>query len=93
MREYVARVGAHLPTDLRPVIETAFITGWRVRSEIVTRQWSHVDFAGGWLILEPGEAKNRETRRFPFIPSLRRILERQRERKEAVEQARGQAHR
>ncbi len=31
-------VVAELPAVLRPVIETAYLTGWRVRSEILTRQ-------------------------------------------------------
>jgi integrase len=34
----------HLPEDLRAPIEVAFITGWRVASEIYTRTWAHVDF-------------------------------------------------
>jgi hypothetical protein len=55
---------AELPDDLRPVFEVAYITGWRVRSEILTRTWAHVGFQGGWLRLEPGEAKNREGRMF-----------------------------
>jgi integrase len=49
-----------LTEDLRPVIEVAYITGWRVASEILTREWKHVDFAGGFLRLEPG---NRRTGR------------------------------
>ena len=39
-----------------------YITGWRVKSEILTRQWAHVDFHSGWLRLEPGETKNAEGR-------------------------------
>jgi hypothetical protein len=33
----------HLPDDLKPAIETAYITGWRVTSEILTRQKNHVN--------------------------------------------------
>ncbi len=29
----------HLPDDLKPVIEVAYVTGWRVPSEVLTRQW------------------------------------------------------
>jgi integrase len=54
----------NLPEDLCPVFEVAYITGWRVRSEIITRQKGHVDLAAGWLRLEPGEAKNRDGRMF-----------------------------
>jgi integrase len=75
--EQFAAVLKHLPADLRPVCEVAYITGWRVPSELLTRQWCHVDFAGGWLRLEPGETKNREGLMFPLIPQLRTVLEAQ----------------
>jgi integrase len=35
---------AGMPAAVKPVLETAYITGWRVASEILTRQWKHVDF-------------------------------------------------
>jgi hypothetical protein len=62
---------AHLSDDLKPVFEVAYITGWRIRSELLTRQWAHVDFAAGWLRLEPGETKNTKGRMFPCTPDLR----------------------
>jgi len=83
-------VVAELPEELKPIIEAAYLTGWRVRSELLTRQWSHVDFAGGWLRLEPGETKNREGRQFPLIPPLRSLLEAQRSRADALARATGQ---
>ena len=52
--------------------------GWRVASEILTRQWKHVDFNAGFLRLEPGETKNGPGRMFPLIPELRAVLEAQR---------------
>ncbi|MBI2215742.1 MAG: tyrosine-type recombinase/integrase [Candidatus Rokubacteria bacterium] len=79
----------YLPDDVRPVLETAYITGWRVTSEILTRQWAHVDFAAGWLRLEPGETKNCEGRMFPLTPELRAVLERQRERTDALQRSSG----
>jgi integrase len=75
--EYDA-VLAQLPDDLQPVFAVAYLTGWRVKSEILTRQWVHVDFQSGWLRLEPGETKNAEGRQFPLTPALRTVLERQR---------------
>jgi integrase len=69
---------AELPDAINPVAEVAYITGWRIRSELLTRQWMHVDFEAGWLRLEPGETKNREGRMFPLLPTLRAVLERQR---------------
>lgn len=50
------------PDDLKPLIEAAYLTGWRLRSELLTRQWEHVDFKAGWLRLKPGETKNGEGR-------------------------------
>jgi len=80
---------AHLPADLRVVFEADYILGWRVKSELLTRQWIHVDFRSGWLRLEPGETKNDEGRQFPLTPDLRAVLERQRERTTAEEKTTG----
>ena len=79
----------HLPEDVRPVVEVAYVTGWRVRSELLTRQWQHVDLQSGWLRLEPGETKNRKGRMFPLTPGLRAVLERQRQRTDAAERIGG----
>ncbi len=63
--------------------------GWRVKSEILTRQWPHVDFRSGWLRLEPGETKNDEGRQFALTPDLRAVLQHQRERTTAAEKMTG----
>ncbi|HKX03601.1 MAG TPA: hypothetical protein VJX71_13980, partial [Methylomirabilota bacterium] len=86
-REEFDAVRAHLPDDLQDVFTGAYLTGWRVKSEILTRQWAHVDFQSGWLRLEPGETKNTEGRQFPLTPTLRAVLERRRTRTSAVEKA------
>jgi hypothetical protein len=41
-------------------VELTYLTGWRWRSELVTRTWAkHVSFsANGVLRLDPGETKN-----------------------------------
>jgi integrase len=83
-------VQAHLPADLKLLFEVAYVTGWRVKSELLTRQWSHVDFKSGWLRLEPGETKNDEGRMFPLTPELRAVLDRQLARTREVERATGQ---
>jgi len=83
---------AHLPEDLRAVFEVAYVTGWRVKSELLTREWSHVDFKAGWLRLEPGETKNGDGRMFPLTPMLRTVLEHQRERTETFQRTSGQIH-
>lgn len=81
---------ASLPDDLTAVFETAYITGWRMKSEILTRQKCHLDLKAGWLRLEPGETKNKKGRMFPLVPRLRAVLEWQLERTKRVEQATGQ---
>ncbi len=80
----------HLPEHLVPVMETAYITGWRIRSELLTRQKSHVDLQNGWLRLEPGETKNGKGRMFPLTPELRAVLERQLARTREIEKGTGQ---
>src|SRR5262250_964673 len=80
---------AELPEDLRPLMEAAYLTGWRVRSELLSREWPSVDFKGGWLRLEPGETKNREGRQFPLIPPLRALLEAQKSKAEVLARSTG----
>ena len=81
---------AHLPDYLQPVATVAYISGWRVKSELLSRQWRHVDFANGWIRLDPGESKNGEGREFPFTPQLRTVLEAQRDRVRAFGMRTGQ---
>jgi integrase len=79
----------HLDEDLRPVILTYYLTGWR-RSEVLSRQWKHVDLREGWLRLDPGETKDvhHRGRLFPFrdFPELRQVLLEQRRRTDVLEQ-------
>jgi integrase len=77
----------HLPGHLKPVFEVAYITGWRVSSELLTRRWQHVDLEANWLRLDPGESKNSEGRMFPLTPELREILARQLEQTRQLEKA------
>jgi integrase len=88
-RQYEAILG-NLPTTVAPVVATAYLTGWRLASEVLTRQWRHVDFHAGFLRLEPGETKNGLGRMFPLIPELRAVLQAQRQYTTDVEQATGQ---
>jgi integrase len=77
-REQLERILSFLAEPFRPVVRVAFITGWRLHSELLPLTWKQVDFDRGWLRLEPGSTKNREGREFPLIPELRSILEAQR---------------
>jgi integrase len=75
----------HLPEHLKSVFQVAYITGWRVPSEVLTRKWQHVDLAANWLRLDPGESKNSEGRMFPLTPELRDVLSRQLEKTRQLE--------
>jgi integrase len=77
-----------LPLEL--VVRFMYFTGWR-KSEVLTREWRHVDFNAGVIRLEPGETKNKEGRTFPFaaLPGLRDVLERARAYTDEVQHRRG----
>jgi site-specific recombinase XerD len=81
----------HLKVRSRRVVLVAYITGWRVHSDILTRRWTHVDFANGWLRMEPGEPKCKEGRWFPLDidPRLRKTFEEAKEVADRVQRKRG----
>jgi integrase len=83
-REALHSVLAHLPAALRPVIEFAYITGWRIASEVLPLTWRQVDFAAGEVRLDAGTTKNGDGRVFPMTDDLRRLLERQRDEHERL---------
>ena len=55
----------------------AYITGWRIPSEILTLEWRQIDFMGGEVRLDPGTTKNDDGRVFPMTDDLRALLETQ----------------
>lgn len=69
----------HLAPNLRPIVTFAYLTGWRVPSEVVTLQWAQVDRKARIVRLEPGTTKNREARVLPYgeIRDLRDLMDRQ----------------
>ena len=87
-----AALVAELPDYLRPVVEFAYYTGWRIPSEVLRLTWAQVDFHAGVVRLEPRSTKNDEGRTFPFdaLPELAAVLRAQRETTTAVERATGQ---
>ncbi len=66
-----------LPEDLRPVVQFGYLTGWRIKSEVLPLEWRQIDFKAGEVRLDPGTTKNKEGRTFPFTGDLRRLLEAQ----------------
>ena len=55
---------AKLPAALQPVVTFAYVTGWRVQSEILPLEWRHVDRKAREARLEPGTTKNQAGRSF-----------------------------
>jgi integrase len=78
-----------LPAPLQPVVRFAYLTGWRMRSEVLPLSWRQVDFAAGAVRLEPGTTKNDQARTFPFTAELRVLLEAQRSYTETVQKKLG----
>jgi integrase len=76
-----------LPDEVRAVVTFAYLTGWRVSSEVLPLRWAQVDLEAGVVRLEPGSTKNREGREFPVnaLPELAALLTRQRELTTATE--------
>jgi integrase len=79
----------HLPEHLRAFAWCCYYTGWRPKSELLTREWKHVDFGAGRLRLEPYETKNGDGREFLLYPDLRAVLEAQRARCDLLERRLG----
>lgn len=60
------RVRAQLPEYLRGVVTFAYLTGWRVASEVLPLTWDRIDRKTKTIRLEPGETKNGEGRVLPY---------------------------
>lgn len=89
-REQFLAVKSRLADPLRPVVEFAYYTGWRIRSEVLPLTWSQVDRQACVVRLDPGTTKNREGRVFDFsqLPVLRDLFDAQWLRHEELKRAR-----
>ena len=76
-REQFDAVVNRLPAEVQPVIRFAYVTGWRIDSEVLPLEWRQVDFSAGEVRLDAGTTKNDEGRVFPFTAELRAVLEEQ----------------
>jgi integrase len=88
-REQFEKVLSALLEPLRPLAIFAYITGWRSKSEIQALKWPQVDFDLSVVRLEPGATKNGQGREFPMTDELRRVLEEQAAKADALLQSRG----
>jgi integrase len=75
--EQFAAVKAKLPAALQPIAEFAYLTGWRVQSEILPLEWRHVDLKAGTVTLDVGSTKNDAGRTLYLTAALRTLLEAQ----------------
>ena len=84
-------VRRHLPEHLRGVVTFAYVTGWRIQSEVLPLEWRQVDLSAGTVRLDPWTTKNDEGRVFPFdlMPELQEVIERQQELAAALQQQDG----
>jgi integrase len=53
---------ARLPEELRPPIQFAYVTGWRLKSEVLPLTWEQVDLEAGTVRLLAGTTKNGDGR-------------------------------
>ena len=82
----------HLPLALQPVVTFAYLTGWRVPSEVLSLQWRQVDLQTGTVRLDAGTTKNDQGRLLPYgdvLPELKELLDVQRDATKAIERTRG----
>jgi integrase len=54
----VAAVRDGLAPALQAVVTFAYVTGWRIQSEVLPLEWRHIDRKLGEARLEPGTTKN-----------------------------------
>ena len=80
-----------LPIDLQPAMTFAYLTGWRIASEILPLEWRQIDRQAGTIRLDVGTTKNDDGRLFPFseFPELADVIESQWSGTKRVEQERG----
>jgi integrase len=77
-----------LTPEIAAVATMAYLTGWRIDSEILPLEWRQVDLKAGTITLDPDTTKNDEPRVFPITDDLRVVLE-QREAVRATQLAAG----
>jgi integrase len=68
---------AHLPAEYHAPVRFAFVTGWRLKSEVLLLTADRVDRRAGVVRLDPGTTKNNEGRSFYVTAELAKILKAQ----------------
>ncbi len=73
-RDAFHRLLAGLPDELRPPLTLAYLTGWRIKSEILFLTWARVDLDAGTVRLYRGTTKNKDGRVVYLFPELVALL-------------------
>lgn len=76
-QEQFDAVLAHLPKEFQAPLRFAYITGWRLKSEVLKLTVAQVDMREGCVRLEVGSSKTGEGRTFYMTTALRTLLEQQ----------------
>jgi integrase len=76
-----------LPDYLHAPLTFAYITGWRVKSEVMLLTADRVDLVAGIVRLDPGTTKSGEGRTFFMTAALKKVLTEQLDSLEALKQA------
>jgi integrase len=63
--QYAALLKA-LPAFLRPVVTFAYVTGWRIKSEVLSLTWGQVDRAQQVIRLDASQSKNKKPRQIDY---------------------------
>lgn len=72
--DFAKLLAALEPPSYAAAAEMAFITGWRLRSEVLTLTWPQVDLKSGIIRIDPGVTKGGEGRTFPITTRLRELF-------------------
>lgn len=67
----------NLPTCLQAPLRFAYVTGWRMKSEVLPLTANRVDLNAGVVRLDPGSTKNGMGRTFHLTTGLRDVLKTQ----------------
>jgi integrase len=67
--EEYARLLAHCPAHLKPIVKLAYHSGMR-KNEILNLTWEKVDLKEGFIRLNAEDTKTRESRSVPLSPKL-----------------------
>jgi hypothetical protein len=76
-REELDAILEKLPTYLHAPLTFAFVTGWRLKSEVLPLTVDRVDLQAGVVRLDAGTTKNNEGRSFYLTNELRDVLKAQ----------------